>query len=64
MPLSQINHKNKLISEKAKKNLKLGEGLFNFAYKAKSFQLRKKYPQWDEEKVHQRTMELIERGCS
>ena len=60
-----MNNDNKsLDSKKIKQKLKIAEDLFNFAYMTKSFQLKKKHPQWSQEKIHQHTMDLIERGCA
>ncbi|OFZ18191.1 MAG: hypothetical protein A2Z20_11735 [Bdellovibrionales bacterium RBG_16_40_8] len=48
----------------AKQKLKIAEDLFNFAYEVKSYQLRKKHTDWTEKIIHQKTMELIEKGCA
>lgn len=46
-----------------KQKLKIAEDLFNLAYTTKSFQLKKKHPKWTTDQIHQKTMELIEKGC-
>ena len=53
-----------LTSKEIEKKLKIAEDLFNIAYKAKSFQLKKKYPHWSNEQIHQRTVQLIDQGCA
>lgn len=44
--------------------LKIAEDLFNLAYSVKSHQLKLKHPDWSNEMIHQRTIELIDRGCA
>ena len=46
------------------RKLKIAEGLFNFAYRVKSHQLKLKNPAWTAEQIHQKTIELIEKGCA
>jgi hypothetical protein len=47
-----------------KLKMKIAEDLFNFAYKIKSFQLKKNYPDWTPEKIQAKTLEQIEKGCA
>ena len=46
------------------KKFKIAEGLFELAYKSKYFQLKSKNPQWSHEQIHEKVIELIDRGCS
>ena len=49
---------------KIKQKLQIAEGLFNFAYLTKYFQLKKKHPEWSDKEIHQNTIDLIEKGCA
>jgi hypothetical protein len=46
------------------KKMKIAEDLFNFAYEVKYFRLKSLHPDWSPEQLHQKTMELIDRGCA
>ena len=61
-----ITQKNNKAFDKNKieKKLKLASDLFDFAFKVKSFQLKKKYPELSEKEINAKTYALIERGCS
>ncbi len=48
----------------ARRNLQIAEDLFNLAYKVKTHQLKKKYPEWSEQHVHEAVMVLIEKGTA
>jgi hypothetical protein len=47
-----------------KQKLQIAEGLFNFAYSTKYFQLKKKHPEWSHQEIHQNTLALIDKGCA
>jgi hypothetical protein len=49
-------------SQSIKQKFKIVEDLFNIAYKTKSFQLRKKHPDWTDQQIHEKTLELIDKG--
>lgn len=59
-----MRKKQPLDPQRIQKKLKLASDLFDFAFKIKSFQLKKKYPHLTEKEINQKTYELIERGCS
>ncbi len=46
------------------KKMKIAEDLFNFAYEVKIHQLKKKHPDWLPEQLHQKTLDLIDKGCA
>jgi hypothetical protein len=54
----------KIVKNKIKQKLQVAEGLFNFAYTTKYFQLKKKNPNWSHDQIHQLTLELIDKGCA
>ncbi len=49
---------------KIKQKLQIAEGLFNFAYSTKYYQLKKKHTDWSHQEIHEKTLELIEKGCA
>ena len=53
-----------LNSVKIQKKLKLASDLFEFAFKTKCFQIKKKHPKLSDKDVRKKAYELIERGCS
>jgi hypothetical protein len=44
------------------RNLRIASELFDLALRVKVHQLRKKHPDWSEEKVKSKALELIEKG--
>ena len=56
--------KKKLNPKKVQKKLKLASDLFDFAFKIKCFQIKKKNPKLTEKEINKKAYELIERGCS
>lgn len=46
------------------KKIKMASDLFDFAFKVKFHQLKKKFPNATDEEIKKQTLELIERGCS
>lgn len=56
-------NKNSFDPKKIEKKLKLASDLYDFAFKVKSFQLRKKHPELSEKEIAFKTYTLIERGC-
>jgi hypothetical protein len=45
------------------RKLKIASDLFDLAVKVKSTQVKAQNPDWSDEQVRARVMELIERGC-
>lgn len=59
-----MKEKKALDPKKIEQKLRLVSSLFDFAFKVKSFQLKKKHPELSEKEINQKTYELIEKGCS
>jgi hypothetical protein len=49
--------------EKVEKKIRLSLGLYEFAYKLKKEILANKHPDWPEKELHEKTVELIHKGC-
>lgn len=45
------------------KKLLIAEQLYELAYKTKYYQLKQKYPDWTDQQIHEKVIELIDKGC-
>lgn len=61
--IQELMKSRKLDPQNVEKKLLLAAGLFQMAYAVKSFQLKKKHPDWSQKEINHQAYALIEKGC-